>query len=366
MKAGRQTDGPPGPDDGALVRLMREAIGRCRLDLGGLEILTEAASGPYRVTPVLAALAGARAVHAVTGPSRHGTIGEVVAQTEALARLAGVWDRIEILSEKRGDIVARADIVTNSGHVRPIDAVMIDRMKPSAVIPLMYEAWEFRAADLDLDACRRRGIPVAGTNEAHPVVGVASLWGALAVHLLADAGISPRGSRVLVLCDNPFESSIREALVAAGARVESCGGLGGASDGAGEDAIVVALLPRGGFCLGAEGAGMIAARWPKTVVAQFWGDIDRGALQRNGISLWPSEAPAMGHMGILPSALGPEPIVRLQAGGLKVGEILARQAAGVAGDPGRRGGGGAGAHDARGLLQPLDSPSPSDHRGNPV
>jgi hypothetical protein len=28
-------------------------------------------------------------------------------------------------------------------------------------------------------------------------------------------------------------------------------------------------------------------------------------------------------MGILPSAVGPEPIVRLQAGGLKVGQVLA-------------------------------------------
>ena len=29
-------------------------------------------------------------------------------------------------------------------------------------------------------------------------------------------------------------------------------------------------------------------------------------------------------MGVLPSAVGPEPVVRLQAGGLKVGEVLAR------------------------------------------
>jgi hypothetical protein len=28
-------------------------------------------------------------------------------------------------------------------------------------------------------------------------------------------------------------------------------------------------------------------------------------------------------MAILPSAIGPEPVVRLQAGGLKVGELLA-------------------------------------------
>jgi hypothetical protein len=29
-------------------------------------------------------------------------------------------------------------------------------------------------------------------------------------------------------------------------------------------------------------------------------------------------------MGVLPSSVGPEPIVRLQTGGLKVGQVLAR------------------------------------------
>jgi len=33
-------------------------------------------------------------------------------------------------------------------------------------------------------------------------------------------------------------------------------------------------------------------------------------------------------MGVLPSDVGPEPVVRLQCGGLKVGEALLRSAAG--------------------------------------
>jgi len=42
------------------------------------------------------------------------------------------------------------------------------------------------------------------------------------------------------------------------------------------------------------------------------------------VPVWPPDEPAKGHMAVLPSAIGPEPIVRLQAGGLKVGEVLAR------------------------------------------
>jgi hypothetical protein len=37
-------------------------------------------------------------------------------------------------------------------------------------------------------------------------------------------------------------------------------------------------------------------------------------------------------MGILPSAIGPEAVIRLQAGGLKVGELLRRGSADTAHD----------------------------------
>jgi len=317
---------PPGRNSQRLLRLMREAIQRCRLDLSGLVVFTEAASGAYLVTPVLASLAGARTVYAVTRSSPYGTIDEVVAQTEDLARQAGVRDRIEIVMEKRRDIVAQADIITNSGHVRPVDAELVSWMKSSAVIPLMYEAWEFRGGDVDLAACRRRGIQVAGTKENHPAVDVSSYLGDLAVKLLFDAGLPAYGCNLLLLCDNPFQSFIREGLDSAGARVELRGGLSGATEHAGRDAVVVALLPRAECRLGAEDAEVIGSRWPGTVVAQFWGDIDREALGAKGIPFWPKAAPALGHMGILLSELGPDPIVRLQSGGLKVGEILSRAA----------------------------------------
>ena len=51
------SDMRPGLDPRRLIRLMSAAIGRCGLDLSGLTVLTEAASGAYVVTPVLAAMA---------------------------------------------------------------------------------------------------------------------------------------------------------------------------------------------------------------------------------------------------------------------------------------------------------------------
>jgi hypothetical protein len=71
---------------------------------------------------------------------------------------------------------------------------------------------------------------------------------------------------------------------------------------------------------------MIAKYWPGALVAQYWGDIDRSAFLSHNIPICPEVEPKPGHMGILPSAVGPEPIIRLQTGGLKAAEVVWRQA----------------------------------------
>jgi hypothetical protein len=43
-----------------------------------------------------------------------------------------------------------------------------------------------------------------------------------------------------------------------------------------------------------------------------------------GLTVWPRESPSAGHMAVLLSEIGPEPIVRLQAGGLRAAEWIRR------------------------------------------
>jgi hypothetical protein len=315
-------DTSPGLNPKRLLRLMRDAIERCHLELSGKVVLTEAATGAYVVTPVLAAMAGAEKVYAITKDTRHGTVQQVQEQTEDLARIAGVGARIEMITQKQHEVVAQADIITNSGHVRPIDAEMVSWMKPSAVVPLMYEAWEFRPGDIDLAACRRHGIKVAGTNECHPAVDVFSFLGTMAVKLLLDAGITSYGTSILCLCDNPFGPFIEEGLTRAGARVQIYQSLSRVEERGLYDAVVVALRPKREPVLSADDVITIGNRWPGAVVAQFWGDVDRKFPLGVRVPIWPPQAPAPGHMAILPSDIGPEPIVRLQSGGLKVAELL--------------------------------------------
>jgi hypothetical protein len=314
----------PGLATGRLVRLMRSCVQRMRIDLSGAVVLTEAATGPYAVTPVLAALAGADEVIAVTGPSRHGTVAEVCDQTLELAVAAGVADRIVVTTESAHTVIARADVVTNSGHLRPIDRHLVACMKPTAVLPLMFEAWEIQAGriDLDLDGLLRRGIPVAGTNERHRLVDVFSYLPTMAVKLLLDAGTAVHGTRIAILCDNPFAPYLEHGLAAAGATVTTATTILAVDPGFEPDAVLVALRPRGTPVLDPGQAAALAARWPHTITTQFWGDLDRDLLDTLGARYWPPQAPAPGHMAVLPSDIGPEPVVRLQAGGLKVATVL--------------------------------------------
>lgn len=304
---------------------MRQAILRCDLQLQQAVVFTEAATGAYAVTPVLAAMAGAEKVFALVRSSPYGTVEQVKEQTLQLAEIAGVSRALEFIDEKTPESVAQADIITNSGHVRPIDSEMIGWMKPGAVIGLMYESWEFRGEDVDLAACRRPGIKVVGVNERHPAVDVFSFLGMMAVKLLLDAGIAVYASRILLLCDNPFRAFIETGLVHAGALVEVFENLASAPTDKTYDAILVAMQPRTQTVLSASDAFSISSNWPGTLVAHFWGDIDRPAFITNNIPLWPAQEPKKGHMGILPSAIGPEPVIRLQTGGLKAAEEVWRQ-----------------------------------------
>ena len=260
----------------------------------------------------------------MTRATRYGSFDQVAAETLELARVLGVEDRIELVTERRRSVVEQADIVTNSGHLRPIHAEMIGWMKSTAVIPLMYEAWEFRPEDLDARACLRKGILMAGTNERHAAVDVFSFLGVMAVRLLNDAGVSVYASSVLLVCDNGFSPFIQRGLEQAGAAVEVVANLSEARTSTAHDAILVAATPRSGSVLSEGDVMRIASAWPGTVVAQYFGDLDRAALSSLGIAVWPPSEPARGHMGILPAAIGPEPTVRLQSGGLKAGEVLWR------------------------------------------
>jgi hypothetical protein len=315
---------PPGFAVTRLIALIRRAIAATGLDLSGMGILTEAASGAYGVTPIIAAMAGAKQVHAFTRSSRFGSVAEVTDWTLQLASAAEVVGRVSVIEEVSPKILGSVDLVTNSGHLRPLTADLINSLSRSAVIALMFEAWEFRPEDIDLRACVQRGIPVVGVNERHHAVDVLSFLGPLCVKQLHDCGLTVYSNKIALVCDNIFAEPIINGLRGLGAHAKVFSDVAAVHPDE-WDAVVVALLPAREPRIGDAEAGHLSAVIPaEAVVVQFWGDVDRDATMSHSLNIWPVQPPVAGHMAILLSEIGPEPIVRLQTGGLRAAEWIWR------------------------------------------
>jgi hypothetical protein len=231
--------------------------------------------------------------------------------------------------------IAGADLVTNSGHLRPLDRSFVEKMKPASVITLMFETWEFRVRDVDLLACADRGIRVVGTNERHPNLRLFDYLGILAVVGLVRIGVAVAHCRLLLVCDNAFGPFIASSLLGCGAALDILGpkhayeahprlSFKATETGDRYDAAVIAHTPGEIPIVGKPGLSLHSREKLGAFrgLVQIWGDVDYTVL--SDVDLCPTESPAPGHMGMLFSELGPDPIVRLQAGGLKAGEQTLR------------------------------------------
>ena len=324
------------------VRLVRDSIAAFSLDLRGLTVLTEAATGHFRCTPVIALAAGASRVFAIAKDSRHGTRGEAADAVRRLAHACGVERGLVVVEDY--ECLADADIVTNTGFVRPISAALISRMNPTAVIPLMWETWEHRPAEVDLAACLERGVLVLGTNEGDPRLRTMDLVGTLASTLLDNAGLKIRNANVVVVGGGPFGSSVARRLDALGANVIVCAekrldedveplriaaALG--SERAGgllerADALVIADHHSEHVLIGPAAAittEKLHASRGQLLIVHLSGLIDTAGLRAANCTIVPEHVPTKARtMSVTTGFLGPRPVIELHTAGLKVGQIM--------------------------------------------
>jgi hypothetical protein len=169
----------------------------------------------------------------------------------------------------------------------------------------------------------------------------------MALKMIFDAGMNPYKNSFILLCNNDFGPFIAKVLS------KVCGALGVCDTAANRpryeglnidwlgdfpalevtgkykkaEAVVFTAYPFDQPWIGNShlpiAVETIKKAAPDAVLLRYAGDIDEAVCKQH-IRVYPDHVHS-GHMGILPSAIGPDPIVRLQSGGLKVGEMLIRQ-----------------------------------------
>lgn len=328
--------------------LICELIRKYELDLRGLQLYTEAASGHYLYTPLLAARAGAERVFAETRDSRFGDADRVARQTRQAAARLEVDSKLELFFAPDRDALAKSDIITNSGFVRPLTAEKVAWLKPTAVIPLMWEPCEYRPGDLDLDACRDKGVLVLGTNEHEPPCDMLPYNGFLAMKLLFELGLEGFQSKILLLGNHRLLGRpIYQHLRAVGCSVDWFGDAEDESTGPGcadsarykdlarhlaesdvrYDAVLVAEISQGRRLLGKGGLlswHELRAHNPAIALGVIAGNVDAEGLTRSGLAHLPSAVQPFPYLSYQPASLGPRMVLDLYAAGLKVAQVAAR------------------------------------------
>lgn len=308
-------------------KLILKAIDHFKLNLKGLIVLTEAANGNYVWGPVIAAKAGAKVI-AFAKTSRYGSVEKIKAETNELAKKFRISDSIDIIAKLSSTALGKADIITNSGFLRPLDKNKLKGCKKTAVIPLMWETWEYRKEDLDLSFCHKNGIPVLGTNESIGYLNTFSYLGPVVKKLLLENNIEIQNCTFGLVGNGKFVKAITKSLISDGANciditkfsirdkqfIKNC------------DALIFAdhesntqYIGKNARITGKE----IKSINPDLLIVHISGNIDPRDLKTSGIRYCPECIAQPHHMSVSTDYAGPKPLIDLFTAGLKVGELLA-------------------------------------------
>ena len=308
-----------------LERLCHRAVRVMDIDLAGMRVLTEAATGPFAATAVIAALAGADVV-AVARDSHWGKAKTAIDATASLAERVGVLDRIAFRVGEGHEFANGCDIVTNLGFIRPIDARTIGVLSPYAVVSLMWEPWEFRSGDIDRNALNAYGVPLIGTNENHPEVRTLAYLGPTVGRLLLEVHIEIVRAHILVMGSDPFGSVVAGWLSRAGAMVKSATWNTWREVLIANrpwDALVLVEHLEMSTVIGADDATFLKILAEDGVpIVRLCGLVERESILSAGVTLFPDMDVIAGVMAVTTAYAGPRPVIDLHAAGLKVGGLI--------------------------------------------
>lgn len=303
--------------------LISKIKSRLSLNLEGRSVLTEAGSNYFIYTPLIAYYSGASSIYVWIKDTVYGSAESIRKEFLQILNLLGISsDTFHLrLNERPEADIAASDIITNLGFVRPLDAAFLGNLNKTAVVSYMCEAWEVRAADVDIEYCKENNIPVAGVWEDHPDLLIFKGCGQLSVKLCMEAGLEVYQNSILIISDDKFGKVARESFVNAGAaRVDvQSPAANNISDYSDYDLIFISDYSFAEEIL--SNASDLTVLKGKTVV-HLCGKVNFEALEAAGVNCYPRYNGQAKRMTKTLAHLGLKPIIDLHAAGLKVGELL--------------------------------------------
>ncbi len=308
-------------------RIIEDAIKRLELNLCGINVLTELASGNFIVTPIIAALSGADRVYLVCKDSRYGSVSELLIYLYEFADYCQISKDVFQLVDSKESVAKHVHLVTNSGFVRPIDSAFIGKLPDDAAISLMFESWEFRKEDLDLASCIMHNVPVLGVNERNENLRIFRYVGMSVLKLLLEEDIEVFKGRFLLLSSGDYLKEIKTVLENNDAEVVCIDSMNPITKELEVEGVYDALIvaeQQNSDCLISENSGYINKRVLRRCekVIHIAGVLDDEYLRKQEILKYPSREIGYGYMTVTTDYVGVRPVIELNTGGLKVGQLL--------------------------------------------
>lgn len=317
---------------------IQKIINNLDLDLSGLTVLTELASEPYLYNIKLSIMAGAKVI-CVGKDSSFGDFQTIKVRLNKYLSKQEL-EKIEIFKNScPEDLLGSVDIVTNSGFLRPINKRVIEKLKRTSVIALMWEVWEFRYNDLDLKCCQENNIPVIGTNENFHKLKMYGYNIFILLKLLFELGLEIYKNKLAIIGSGPscepviqtlkkldcnffwVSNKSEEDTYCAYKNIEKLLDLDHL------DAIIFIEHSSPKELVGLKSKISfedLKQSFPDLKVGHICGNIDFDNLKQSSLNYYPKMIMPFGHMSYQAYHLGVQPVIELFAAGLKVGEIAAR------------------------------------------
>lgn len=322
-------------------RVARSLVKNLDLDLTNLNILTECASNGYAFTPIISSLAGAKSILAVGSDSRYGKFEDNKSNIIKIFKKSGL-DCSNLIFIRRNELdkvdLSNIDIITNSGQLRPITESLITKLKRTAVIPLMWETWEFRKDDLNIVACQKKNIPVIGTNENFSEISMYGYNPLIVIKLLFDLGLEGYNNNIVLLGGGKSGNAAYQGLNKLGFKISWFTSSGEKDSYKYEelkkiyncehiDAIINFEHENQNIIIGKKSIldlKKLKTHFPFISYGHIAGSVIQSELIKYKINYLPQEILPFGYMSYETINLGYRPALELAAAGLKVGEIAAR------------------------------------------